>query len=157
MALEQLGAIIFKLPPGRLGIVSLVTGETDNEQIFEILLTLTDSGLTGIDKGFNDLSDTVLVHYINERFIYLGYKIAVETVPYANGSKMIHYCSINEDGYRLNKFHPYRLMEHMDKIPKSYEDYFEKPEYLHQVFGVVRAPEHIIVIRYNPVNIIMNN
>lgn len=157
MALEQLGAIIFNSPPGRLGIVSLVTGENDNEQIFEILLTLTDSGLTGIDKGFNDLLDPILVNYINERFIYLGYKIAVEKVPYADGLKMIHYCSINEDGYRLNRFHPYRLMEHMDKIPKSYEDYFEKSAYLNQVFGVVRIPEHIIVIRFHPVNIIMNN
>lgn len=156
MALQELGALVFRSSPGRLGIVSLVTGENDNEQMFEILLTLTESGLDSIDKSFGELPDTTLVNYINERLMYLGYKISIDTVPYSDGLKLVHYCSINEEGYRLNRFHPFRLMEHMDKIPKSYKDYFEKPEYLHQVFGVVRVPEKIIVVRYHPVNIIMS-
>jgi len=153
MSLEQLGSLLFIAPPGGLGVVQLITEESDNEMIFESILTLTRNGLRAIQLNFADLEHNTLITYTNDRLKYIGYNIKVELVDYQETESIIHYCSISDTHFMLNKFHPYRLMEGMDYIPPSYKNFFTKSEYLHQIIAVVRLPEKLMVIRYFPVRL----
>ena len=157
MEISDLAAQVFSQPAGSLGIIRLISTETDNEYIFQTLLTLIADGLSLENKNFSDLMDQSYLEQLNEKLAFIGYKITLEAIPYSQGKTIIHYCSINSDNnFSTNSFHPYQLMQGMSTLPKSYSDYFTKRDFLHQVIAVCRIDECILLFRFYPVNLIVS-
>lgn len=151
MSVEQLADLIFT---NNNNIIQALAEEDDNEMIFEILLDVVKAGLIRRRLIFPSLQHTQVVDWINSKLIYAGFRVHVSMEPYENGPKLIHYCSINNQEFLLNPFHPYRLMEEMSVPPKCYQKYFQRREFLHQVCAVMRLSNGIMTIRFAPINII---
>lgn len=154
MSISQLARNLFSQEPGELGIIRLPN--TDNQHLIETLLSILADGLTHLQKDFSDFLDSSFMYEINKRLSYLGFNIKLEVVPYDQGTKLVHFCSINSDNqFRINPFHPFYLMKGMpqDKIPVSYMEHYTNVTFLHQVMAVCRVDDGIIVFRFFPVNI----
>jgi len=157
MSLEILAEQMFTQPAGQLGIVALVSSATDNEQVFETLLNFVAHGLTAMGKDFSDFLDDDFLDEINEKLTYVGYQLKFDVIPY-DMYAIVHYCSIDsQNHFKLNRFHPFRLMEGMSEIPPAYQDYFNNCSYLHQVIANCRVDDGMMLFRFYPVNVIAQN
>lgn len=153
LGLNEWANRIFTSSSGDYGLISIIQDQ-DNEIKFQMLMSFLVAGLQIMGKSTPDLSSNELVQEINQRLMYIGYKLDVTIVPYSEGKMVIHYCSIGQNQQMLmNRFHPFRLMDGMSVIPNSYTDFFKKKEYLHQVIAVVRCANTILKLSFNHVTV----
>mgnify|MGYP003689940429 FL=1 len=155
--MSSLAHQLFTGTPGQMGIVKLVGEDSDNEYQFELLLTLLKDGLQALNLSWSDLATSSKVNHINQRFIYVGFKLETELVSPAQAQQFLHYCKIGpspDHQFLRNRFHPFHLMSHMGGTPpQSYQQYYQNGNFLHQVMAHYPLNDRVLVVRFAPVNL----
>ena len=157
---SSLGSRIFTHEPGSLGIIDSGLTSHDNEVAFQVLIQICLIGMSIKGIAIGDLvSNEEIRNDFNQHLMWLGYRVEFKPVSYDTLSKLVYYCSLNESGgIYLNRYHPFRLMEHMleSAVPHCYQSLYDDVNHLHQVFAIRRYREGAVVIYFKRINIIHN-
>ena len=147
---EQIAAQIFSQAPGALGRIHMIPEKADNEFIAQIFANMLLVGLTLNSYDVTNLSEEQ-IRNLNHRMQYTGFVLKYSKVP-RKDYKHVHYAKFPNVGsvvFRLNKHHPFALMEEMERrgqeIPDSYENIFLDRTQLSKIH-LIQEDDMIIVM-----------
>lgn len=137
--------------------IHIVPPESDNEMIFEILLTLLVDVVTR--AGYQSLqhmaqTDISYALILGRAFALVGYNFKIDIISKEESIKIVPYSYITSSGMILNKFHPFRLMEHMNPPPPIYTSFFYEKTYLPNLFALQQIDDNsYISVRFQEIRL----
>lgn len=127
-------------------IVNLVTEESDNEYLTELLTTIYLECHNIYISGQIALTQNEYSTCLSSVFISVGYMLNTEIVPRSKLLELIYYARIINNQVQLNQFHPYRIRDGILSIKQQEGLTIPMPDTLEKFYTEQKFLPNIIIV-----------